>query len=375
MKETADEVMAKLRHMKEEKLRKSKQVMAKSIDLSQSKQKPMVLSSTRNGVSEADKVMEALRRAKDQKAANKKSSLKLSDKFKIAQPSEVNEHLSESDDDLGSMESDMDDYDSETAGEDEEDNMSIASDVYDMEFKGFDDLTDLSTLNEESDDDAPLVVRFDGSKTEVMRAAPTPRDRKNFMSQKAPKSDLTLEREEAKKQNVKSKKELEEDKANLKHDVELQRLITESHILSQAYQKNGIEFLDMSFDPIGKARLKTLKSRIDTLALRSGGKFESGKKDYYSVNPQVLNDHQKEQFNKEKMPMSMRRGIVKKGSERREKYVKQAKEAGIVLPKSARERKKASSKRDRGLQVQSIGKFTKSGLQLNKNDVARITRR
>ncbi|KAK9464052.1 uncharacterized protein V1516DRAFT_609336, partial [Lipomyces oligophaga] len=161
-----------------------------------------------------------------------------------------------------------------------------------------------------------------------------------------------------------------DDRRNLKHDLELQRLITESHILSES---------NSGLNPIGKTRLKTLDTRIDSLSIRSANARSGNKTDYYSLNPKSLLEIKQRKFNREKMSMKMRTGILSKQSERKRRSDSYAREAGIVLPVSSRSNSisisntNSNSRRDRGLKIQAVGKFTRSGLKINKSDIARLS--
>lgn len=168
---------------------------------------------------------------------------------------------------------------------------------------------------------------------------------------------------------------------DLKNDIALQRLIAESHILSDAQRKEGSP-LSSNFllNPVGKARLKTLDASIQSLALLHGGdhrnaKFQRNTKDPYSFDPSALVQHEEKKFNSQKMPMNMRKGIVAKKEERTEKYERKSRDAGIILPKGLTKKKSKNINRDRGLTVTSVGKFTKSGLVVSQQEHARIKRR
>ncbi|KAK9466008.1 hypothetical protein V1512DRAFT_291905 [Lipomyces arxii] len=359
MSESAADVMRKLKAMKAAKL-------AKSTSSTATKQS----ANKRKSTDSANDVMEKLRMMKSAKTNNVGKSGRSDISLRIVDPGDDDDDDDDEEDESGSNEggSDSNGYDSEDGDVDDEEE----------EFAGFDDGLP-ENFEADDSDEGPVVVRFDGSRTERIVNAPTPKDRKNFMSQKTPKSDVELEKEEKKNGSLrkKSKADEQDDQMNLKHDVELQRLITESHILSEASRTgSAISLSDVSFSPIGKARLKTMESRIDSLALRGDGRRKVENKDYFSVNPQSLVETQKERFNKTKMPMTMRKGMINKKAERKAKYEKNAKEAGIVLPKAPRNQKKSQrNTRDRGLKIQSVGHFTKSGLKLSKHEIARTSRR
>ncbi|KAK9384721.1 hypothetical protein V1515DRAFT_646952 [Lipomyces mesembrius] len=361
MAESAADVMNQLRLLKEAKMKKAASSSAKGMK--------------RKSSDSASKVMEKMRKMKEMK--NSKARVKNGEEgFRIVDPEDDDDDNEEA---YGHDEEEYEDEDDwNVEGDQVGDEDQDQDDDEEDEFIGFDDDFTKSRERKNSwDDDAdgPIVIRFDGSKTERMIKAPTPRDRRNFMSQSAPKPESVLEKQAAKNQSRQKSKVDDDECTNLKHDVELQRLITESHILSEAARKGGAILLsDGSFDPIGKARTKTMEARIDSLALQSGGKVKASKKDYYSINPQTLLESQKKKFNQEKMPMRMRRGMLQKRAEREEKYEKNAKEAGIVLPKSSSRQKKSKDMRDRGLKIQSVGRFTPSGLKLSKSEIARHSR-
>ncbi|KAK9234160.1 hypothetical protein V1525DRAFT_413938 [Lipomyces kononenkoae] len=354
MGESAADVMQKLRLMKEAKTNKAALTSKQGLK--------------RKARDSAQDVMEKLRKMKEMKKANSAvGSMDSRTGLRIIDP--------EDDDDVDDLGAEEDEEDVAS----EEDGLEVENqdDEQEDEFIGFDDDYTKSKEMEKAmddDDDEPIVIRFDGSRSERMIKAPTPKDRR-FMSASAPKPEILLEKRTARYQS-KQKPKLDDDESmNLKHDVDLQRLITESHILSDASRKGGALSLSQgSFDTIGKARTKAMEARIASLALQSGGKMKASKKDYYSINPQALLESQNKKFNKEKMPMQMRKGMVQEKAARQEKYEKNAKEAGIVLPKPPRKQKDAKQMRDRGLKIQAVGRFTPSGLRLSQSEIARHRR-
>lgn len=73
------------------------------------------------------------------------------------------------------------------------------------------------------------------------------------------------------------------------------------------------------------------------------------------------------------MPMSHRRGIIAKQSDREEKRRKEARENGIILEKAQMGAKKGSGgKRDRGVGVPGVGKLSGGTLKLSKKDIFEI---
>lgn len=139
-----------------------------------------------------------------------------------------------------------------------------------------------------------------------------------------------------------SKKEEEEDahdSANLKHDLALQRLLKESHLLESAD--------DLA--PTGKNRLKALDLRMQSLGAKT------------SLYAQT------------KMPTAHRRGIKAKAASKEDRRRQEAKENGIILEKPSKVQKSSNNgRRERGVAGSSVGKFSGGTLNLNKDDIARV---
>lgn len=122
--------------------------------------------------------------------------------------------------------------------------------------------------------------------------------------------------------------------ANLKKDLALQRLLTESHLL------------DSSKNPTlsGTNRHKATDLRLQALGSKTS----------------ILTQ--------EKMPLSHRRGIVAKQAEKEDKRRREAKENGIIL-EIAKMKKGTDGKRDRGVGAPGVGKFSSGTLKLSKKDI------
>lgn len=70
------------------------------------------------------------------------------------------------------------------------------------------------------------------------------------------------------------------------------------------------------------------------------------------------------------MPITHRKGIVAKETEREESRRREAKENGIILERAKMKGKKSSDgKRDRGVGAPAVGKFSGGTLKLSKNDI------
>ncbi|KAI9749794.1 MAG: hypothetical protein M4579_006729 [Chaenotheca gracillima] len=127
------------------------------------------------------------------------------------------------------------------------------------------------------------------------------------------------------------------DAANLKKDLALQRLLQESHLLEN----------NDSLTPTGTKRHKALDLRQQALGSKA------------TI------------YKQEKMPMSHRKGITAKATQREEQRRREAKENGIVLEKPKKE-KKSLERRERGVGGPTVGKFRGGTLKLSSKDVAEI---
>ncbi|KIW98422.1 uncharacterized protein Z519_00082 [Cladophialophora bantiana CBS 173.52] len=125
---------------------------------------------------------------------------------------------------------------------------------------------------------------------------------------------------------------------NLKHDLDLQRLLKESHLLEQAKASSSL----------GTHRHKVVDMRMQ--ALGSKGSM----------------------FHQEKMPLVHRRGILAKAAEREASRRKEAQENGIILEKASGKSRSKDARRERGVDVPAVGKFRGGTLTLSKKDVLDI---
>jgi hypothetical protein len=124
--------------------------------------------------------------------------------------------------------------------------------------------------------------------------------------------------------------------ANLKKDLALQRLLAESHLLDSS----------SSTDISGVNRHKATDLRLQSLGAKTS----------------ILRQ--------EKMPMSHRKGIISKQSEREEKRRREARENGIILEKVRGGTKgQKQGRRDRGVGGPGVGKFSGGTLRLSRKDI------
>lgn len=123
--------------------------------------------------------------------------------------------------------------------------------------------------------------------------------------------------------------------ANLKKDLALQRLLAESHLLESATNPT------LS----GNNRHKATDLRLQAL----GAKTSILKQD--------------------KMPMSHRKGMIAKQTEREEKRRREARENGIILEKAKSIKRSSAGKGDRGIGAPTVGTFSGGTLKLSKKDI------
>lgn len=158
-------------------------------------------------------------------------------------------------------------------------------------------------------------------------------------SAKVPLSeDFTVTRRQKGMQDQSVSEETAAEAVNLKNDLELQRLLKESHLLDAG---SGSTLTHIH-------RHKAIDMRIQSL----GGKFSL--------------------FTQSKMPPSHRRGIAAKAQLRESNRRKEAKENGIILEKEAKSKRSRKTKRDRGIGGPAIGKFQGGTLKLSRKDISSI---
>lgn len=130
----------------------------------------------------------------------------------------------------------------------------------------------------------------------------------------------------------------ESETLNLKHDLDLQRLLKESHLFER-----GRSSADTTAS--GVQRHKATDLRIQNL----GGRGSL--------------------FDQEKMPMSHRKGIQGRKRMREGKRRDEAKENDIVLEKKQRT-KATTGKRERTVDAPGLGRFRGGTLKLSKSEIA-----
>lgn len=129
---------------------------------------------------------------------------------------------------------------------------------------------------------------------------------------------------------------------NLKHDLALQRLLKESHLL----ESNA--FTTQTPEISGKSRLKALDLRLKDLGAK------------------------KSSLEQQRMPLSHRRGITAKATDREQRRRKDALENGVILEKAKHASKADQTRRVRSVGGPAIGRFRGGTLRLGARDLRSI---
>ncbi|KAH8128605.1 hypothetical protein ACSS6W_003669 [Trichoderma asperelloides] len=252
-----------------------------------------------------------------------------------------------------------DEDDSDGSGEDEWDGVS-GDDISDED----DDELDDDDEEEEDEDDAPIVEVVDHSAPQSSKAnTMSKRELKAFMSSRPPDQTSSSSNKPAPApSSSKSSSSLPEDAPSLlAQDLELRRLISESHLLqtnrplslSAALSTTSSGPAEPKAFASGRVRQKALDLRIQAL----GSKM--------SIHKQ------------EKMPMHMRKGITAAAVEREAKRRREAKESGVILERETGKKKK----RDRrggggggggGGFGPAVGRLKGAELRISERDVKKI---
>lgn len=271
------------------------------------------------------------------------------------------------------------DHNDNSEGVDEEDE--------EQEFRGF------SSSDEEQEQDIerkprnqPRVIKFSGPSDTYI--PPSKREQKLLRSGKTlNKNRKLLEDPDAEIREGDGDDDLALEEENMQNDIELQRFLKESHLLSAfnntssgaSLTLDGLKDKSIAYhddEVMGKARARTLEMRLNDIS--------------------QVNGHERKISKLEKVPMHIRKGLVSKHVQRINKYEEDAANAGIVLSKVKKgqfrkiqstyvkdiERRIGMSikskdhergkKRARGLKVQSVGRSTRNGLVISADDIARI---
>lgn len=215
----------------------------------------------------------------------------------------------------------------------------------------------------------PRIIKFNGSSDQYV--PPTKEDVKQLRTGKS----LKLHQPRAVTTAKESPAEGSDDEAeNLKNDIELQRFLSESHLLS-AFNSGGYDNQSVT----GNARARTLETRLKDLSSTNGNAAKLNKL--------------------EKVPINVRKGMISNHMKKIANFEKDAKDAGVVLShiKKGQYRKigatyrndierrigtsvgkqqaGSTKKRQRGLKIQSVGQSTRNGLVISRSEIDRINNR
>ncbi|KAF5251940.1 hypothetical protein FANTH_3006 [Fusarium anthophilum] len=230
--------------------------------------------------------------------------------------------------------------------EEDEDNDNSGGD--DGEWGG---LSDEDSVTEEEQNLTIQVVDH-SSKQPSKPAAMSKRELKAFMEtpqSSRPPEQTTPKTEQSLSATSSSSNTLPEDAPSLlAQDLELRRLLAESHLLAPAISASGTTITPKAF-ATGRTRQKATDLRVQAL----GSKV--------SIHKQ------------EKMPMNMRKGIIAAAGAREAKRRREAKENGVILE---RETSKKKGRRDRGRDVAvdrpGVGRLKGAELRLSDKDIKSI---
>ena len=233
------------------------------------------------------------------------------------------------------------------------DGLSEDSGSSDDEIGGMDDDSQLDDDSDEEDgvmatpgtvgkSQAPVtVVEVVEHDKEIERPRMTKAEMKAFMSSKPPTDPSSIIPPDALKLGDPDEAG-EQD--NLKNDLALQRLLAESHLI-----ESGAESLNHT----GKAHHKATDLRLQALGAKG------------SV------------FTQKSMPLFMRKGMLKKSTEKEEKRRTEARENGIILErikggKASGKERRPQDRRERGVGAPAVGRFEGGTLKISKRDVYEI---
>lgn len=197
--------------------------------------------------------------------------------------------------------------------------------------------SDWSGFSDDEEDDPVEVVAHvaaNGNLPEVHRS-----HQRAYMSSKPPSSAAESMHSQSKQKSA--EKDDASEAANFKHDLALQRLLKESHLLEPG------SFNTNSTVPEGKGRLRALDLRLQDLGAKT------------SLATQ------------EKMPIAHRKGISSKAVGREQKRRKDAADNGVILEK-VKHATKDTKWRDRSVGGPTVGKFRGGTLKLSGKDLRDI---
>ncbi|KAI1809548.1 hypothetical protein GGS20DRAFT_281231 [Poronia punctata] len=173
------------------------------------------------------------------------------------------------------------------------------------------------------------------------------REARAWLSSRPPTLISSTDASSSTKKKGKPTEDEEDAPSLLKNDLELQRLLSESHLFSAAAAKTG----DASTEHVGRNRHLATDLRLSALGSKT------------SIYKQA------------KMPMSIRKGIESTAADREAKRRREARENGIILEKPGAGKKTSTQRRkgpSRDIDAPAVGRMSNGMLKLSKQDIASI---
>ncbi|KAK2591842.1 pre-rRNA processing and 40S ribosomal subunit assembly [Conoideocrella luteorostrata] len=202
----------------------------------------------------------------------------------------------------------------------------------------------------------PTVQIVDHSKPQIPKeTAMTKRELKAFMSSRPPDQTsrpTTATATTTQSEPSKSTSLPEDAPSLLKQDLELRRLIAESHLLAPHAATKSLSSVSVNAaQPKSFAEGRTRHKATDLRVQALGSKL--------SIHKQ------------EKMPMHIRKGIAAAADARETKRRREAKENGIILERETGKKRRERG-RDGGLDRPGVGRFKGAELRISERDVRGI---
>ncbi|KAL6823946.1 hypothetical protein V8C40DRAFT_246904 [Trichoderma camerunense] len=233
-------------------------------------------------------------------------------------------------------------------------------DEYDDDVEDDDDDDDDDEEEDEDEDDTPVIEVVDHSVSQAPTTSTmSKRELKAFMSSRPP-DQTSSPKPTAQPSSSKSSAGLPEDAPSLlAQDLELRRLIAESHLLQTNKPLSLAAALSTTSSPnaqpkafsSGRVRQKALDMRIQALGSKTS----------------ILKQ--------EKMPMHMRKGINAAAVEREAKRRREAKETGVILERETGKKKKRDRRGGGGGGNgfgPAVGRMKGAELRISERDVKKI---
>ncbi|KAK5990107.1 hypothetical protein PT974_08371 [Cladobotryum mycophilum] len=217
-------------------------------------------------------------------------------------------------------------------------------------------LSDDEVSSDEDEEETPAVEVVDHSVSQTPKATTmSKRELKAFMSSRPPDQTASRSLSSTPQPTTSSSTSVPEDAPSLlAQDLELRRLLAESHLLApkrstflSSVSSSGAASEPKAFTS-GRIRQKATDLRIQALGSKSS----------------ILKQ--------EKMPMHMRKGINAAVTARESKRRREAKENGIILERETGKKKKRDRRGGLGVDRPGVGRMRGAELRISERDVKSI---